>query len=120
LAKAPEVYTLASSTVYRRLRKIIETPELASFIGNPQIARLVYNQNKVNSRLKYLQSKNCVSLNLLVTSNSLFNRFLKLFVINLRTIVLNKMIIHYCVYEFVLLCLTDLIAMATKKGKPTI
>lgn len=75
LIKAPEIYTLGSNTVYKRLSKIKETPELASFINNPQVARLVYYDKKVESRLKYLQSKNCVSLNLLVTSDALFNRY---------------------------------------------
>ncbi|XP_026821443.1 transcription termination factor 5, mitochondrial isoform X2 [Rhopalosiphum maidis] len=75
LAKAPEIYTLGSNTIYERLSKLKETPELASFINNPQVARLIYYYTKVNSRLKYLQSKNCVSLNLLVTNNYSFNRF---------------------------------------------
>lgn len=76
IVKAPEIYTLGSNTVYERLCKLKETPELASFINNPQVARLIYYHTKVNSRLKYLQSKNCVSLNLLVTNNYSFNRFL--------------------------------------------
>ncbi|XP_016660868.1 transcription termination factor 5, mitochondrial isoform X2 [Acyrthosiphon pisum] len=75
LAKAPEIYTLGSNTIYERLCKLKETPELASFINNPQVARLIYYYTKVNSRLTYLQSKNCVSLNLLVTNNFSFNRF---------------------------------------------
>lgn len=81
LAKAPEIYTLGCNTVYERLKCLKETPELASFLNNPQVARLVYYYNKVNLRLKYLQSKNCVSLNLLVTNNSSFERFvIKLFI----------------------------------------
>ncbi|CAI6377570.1 unnamed protein product [Macrosiphum euphorbiae] len=75
LAKAPEIYTLGSNTIYERLCKLKETPELASFINNPQVARLIYYYTKVNSRLTYLQSKNCISLNLLVTNNFSFNRF---------------------------------------------
>ncbi|XP_025192303.1 transcription termination factor 5, mitochondrial [Melanaphis sacchari] len=75
LAKAPEIYTLGSNTIYERLCKLKETPELASFINNPQVARLIYYYTKVNLRLKYLQSKNCLSLNLLVTNNYSFNRF---------------------------------------------
>lgn len=72
--KAPEIYTLGSKSVYERLKKIKETPELASFLNNPQVARLVYYHKKVDSRLQYLHEKNCLSLNLLVTSDSLFNR----------------------------------------------
>ncbi|XP_022183216.1 transcription termination factor 5, mitochondrial isoform X1 [Myzus persicae] len=75
LAKAPEIYTLGSNTIYERLCKLKETPELASFINNPQVARLIYYYTKVNTRLTYLKSKNCVSLNLLVTNNFSFNRF---------------------------------------------
>lgn len=73
--KAPEIYTLGSNTVYKRLKQIKETPELASFLNNPQVARLIFYHKKVNSRLEYLQNKNCLSLNLLVTSDYLFNRF---------------------------------------------
>lgn len=72
--KAPEIYTLGSKTVYERLKKIKETPELASFLNNPQVARLVYYHKKVESRFKYLKNKNCLSLNLLVTSDHLFKR----------------------------------------------
>lgn len=79
LKKAPEIYTLGSNTVYERLCKLKETPELASFINNPQVARLIYYDKKVNKRLKYLKSKNCISLNLLVTNDSSFKRFLQLF-----------------------------------------
>lgn len=79
MQKAPEIYTLGSNTVYERLCKLKETPELASFINNPQVARLIYYDKKVSNRLKYLINKNCISLNLLVTNDSSFNRFLPLF-----------------------------------------
>ncbi|XP_025407538.1 transcription termination factor 5, mitochondrial isoform X2 [Sipha flava] len=75
LKKAPEIYTLGSNTVYERLCKLKETPELASFIDNPQVARLIYYDKKVTNRLKYLINKNCISLNLLVTNDSSFKRF---------------------------------------------
>ncbi|VVC45080.1 Hypothetical protein CINCED_3A022223 [Cinara cedri] len=75
IARAPELYTLGSKTVYERLCKLKETPELASFLNHPQVARLLYYFKKVNFRLNYLTNKNCLSLNLLVTNDSKFNRF---------------------------------------------
>ncbi|XP_050426159.1 transcription termination factor 5, mitochondrial-like [Adelges cooleyi] len=75
LSKVPEIYTLGSNSVYERLCILKKTPELETLMSNPQVARLLFYMKKVNLRLKYLQNKNCVSLNLLSSNNRSFNRF---------------------------------------------
>ncbi|XP_050426161.1 transcription termination factor 5, mitochondrial-like [Adelges cooleyi] len=75
LSKVPQLYTLGSNSIYERLCILKNTPELNSFMNNPQVARLLYYIKKVNLRLKYLQNKNCVSLHLLSSNTRAFNRF---------------------------------------------
>lgn len=78
MAVAPRIFTLGSKSVYERLCTLKKTPDLASFIPNPQVAKLILYSKKVDSRLKYLQSMNSISLNLLVTNDDAFKRYLKL------------------------------------------
>ncbi|CAL8094863.1 unnamed protein product [Orchesella dallaii] len=76
IQKYPEVFTLSSTTIKRRLQEMDTTPEFQLFKSHPRVARLLYYQNKAKSRLEEFRTMQVrvPSLHLLSADTKSYNR----------------------------------------------
>lgn len=79
IQRHPEVFTLGSDTVFRRLAALQSVPEFSGLAKNPRVLRLVHYQRKAYCRVNYLQELKvrCASLHLLSSPQAYFDRYVR-------------------------------------------
>ncbi|XP_068629095.1 transcription termination factor 5, mitochondrial [Battus philenor] len=74
-----EIYTLSPATIRERLEKAKNTPDFITYFEHPRFLKIIYYNKTATKRLLnlYNSRKNCVSLNVLSSSNSHYEAFQK-------------------------------------------
>ncbi|XP_063696633.1 transcription termination factor 5, mitochondrial [Culicoides brevitarsis] len=71
-----DIVTLSPQTIERRLTELKTLPDFEILSDHPRVLKLVMFQTKAKARMEYLKQLKfkCISLNVLSTSNSIFER----------------------------------------------